>query len=173
METYINSNKAVENLKGKILELMNDKGMTAPYLASSLVNVFKPENKSRFSLKKDLNSTKMSDFLMNECIPVTLFCNMLTSIDSIKSFKVDGDLLETMTDYDFNVSLSNPKDQTLIYEFGIEMKFNVTQKGRKSDRDNFMIKLLKSPAIMASGVSKIIFRSSHPSGLCDRLEFLI
>ena len=34
-ETYINNNKAIENLNKKFLELMIDKGMTAPYLASS------------------------------------------------------------------------------------------------------------------------------------------
>ena len=36
-ETSINNNKAIENLNENVLELMNDKGMIAPYLASSLV----------------------------------------------------------------------------------------------------------------------------------------
>ena len=61
-ENSINNNKAIENLKEKILELMNDKGLISPYLASSLVNLFKPENKSQFRLKKDLDSTKMNVF---------------------------------------------------------------------------------------------------------------
>ena len=51
-ENSNNNNKAIENLNEKILELMNDSGLIAPYLASSLVNVFKPENKSQFRLKK-------------------------------------------------------------------------------------------------------------------------
>ena len=51
-ENSINNNKAIENLNEKIPELMNDKGMISPYLASSLVNLFKPENKSQFRLKK-------------------------------------------------------------------------------------------------------------------------
>ena len=51
-ENSINSNKAIENLNERILELMNDKGMMAPYLASSSVNLLKPENKSQFRLKK-------------------------------------------------------------------------------------------------------------------------
>ena len=150
-ENSIINNKAIENLNEKLLELMNDKGMIAPYLASSLFNLFKSENKSQFRLKKDLNSTKMNNFLINEGIPVTIFSNMLTFRDSNKSFKVDGDLLETITNYDFYVSHSIPKDQKLIYEFGKEMNFNIKQKGRKSDRDKSMIKILKSPAIMASG----------------------
>ena len=153
--------------------LMNDNALITPYLASSLVNLFKPEIKSHFRLKKDLNSTEMNDFLINEGIPVTLFSNMLLFRDSKKSFKLDGDLLETMTTYDFNVSHSDPKDQELIYEFGKQMNFNIKQKGRKSDRDKSMIKLLKSPAIMASGISNTIILSSNPDELCDRLKLLL
>ena len=47
-ENSNNNNKAIENLNEKILELMNDSGLIAPYLASSLVNDFKPENRSQF-----------------------------------------------------------------------------------------------------------------------------
>ena len=56
--TSIKNNKALESLNEKVLESMNDKGMIAPYLTSSLVNLFEPENKSQFRLLKDLNSTK-------------------------------------------------------------------------------------------------------------------
>ena len=115
----------------------------------------------------------MNDFLINEGILVTIFSNMLTFRDSNNPFKLDGDLLETITNYDFNVSHSNPKDQKLIYEFGKEMIFNIKQKGRKSDRDKSMIKLLKSPAIMASGISKTMFLSSDPDELCNRLKLLL
>ena len=44
-ENSINNNKAIENLNEKILGLMNNRGIIAPYFASSLVNHFKPENK--------------------------------------------------------------------------------------------------------------------------------
>ena len=40
------NNKALENLNKKVSDLMNDKGMRAPYFASFLVNLFKPENTS-------------------------------------------------------------------------------------------------------------------------------
>ena len=80
---------------------------------------------------------------------------MLTFRDSSESFKFDGDLLETMKNYDFNVNHSNPQDQKLIYEFGKEMKFDMRQKGRKSGRYKSLIKLLKSPAIMDSEISTI------------------
>ena len=70
-----------------------------------------------------------------------------------------------MTNYDFNVSHSNPKDQKLYYEFGKEMNFNLKQKGRNGDRDRSLMKLLKSPAIVASGISIIINLSADPDEL--------
>ena len=172
-ENSINNNKTTENLNEKILELMNNNGLIAPYLASSLVNLFKPENKSQLRLKKDLNSTKMNDFLINEGMPVTLVSNMLIFRDSNKSFKLEGDLLETMTNYDFNVDHSNQQDRKLIYEFVKEMNFNNRQNGNKSDRDKSITRLLRSPRIMASGVSKTIFLSSDPDELCNRLKLLL
>ena len=60
---------------------------------------------------------------------------MLTFGDSIKPFNLDGDLLETITNYDFNVSHANPQGQKLFYEFGKEMIFlyyrNKTKKQQK------------------------------------------
>ena len=169
-ESYIKNNKAIENLNEKVLELMNDKGMIAPYLASSLVNLFKTENRSQFKLIKDKNSIRMKDFLINGCILISLNSNMLTFRDSNKSFKLDGDLSETLTNYDFNVNHANPQDQKLIYEFGKEIKFDIRQKGRNSNRDNSMIKLRKSPAIMTSGISETILLSSDLDEFCDRLK---
>ena len=115
----------------------------------------------------------MNDFLINEGIPVTLVSNMLIFRDSNKSFKIEGDLLETMTNYDFNVDHSNQQDRKLIYEFVKEMNFNIRQKGNKSDRDKSIIRLLRSSRIMASGVSKTIFLSSDPDELCNRLKLLL
>ena len=172
-ENSNNNNKAIENLNEKILELMNDKGMIATFLASSSVNLFKPENKSQFRFKKDPNSTKMNDFLINKGIPVTLVSNLLIFRDSNKPFKLEGDLLKTITNYDFNVDHSNQQDRKLIYEFAKEMNFNIKENGNKSDRDKSIIRFLKSPAIMASGVSKTFFLSSDPDELCDRLSLLL
>ena len=62
-ETYIKNKKALEKLNGKVLEFMNNEGMIAPDLASFLVSLLKPENKSQFRLIKNIISTKMSNFL--------------------------------------------------------------------------------------------------------------
>ena len=110
-ETSIKNNQSISGLNRKELELMNDKGMIAPYLASSLVSLPKPENKSQFKLVKVHKPSTMKIFLINTSIPVTLYSNMLTSGDSNISFKVDGDLLETITIYVFNVAHSNSQGQ--------------------------------------------------------------
>ena len=172
-ENSINSNKAIENLNEKILELMNDKGLIAPYLTTSLVEVFKKDNKSQFRLRKDPNSTKMNDFLIHGTIPVTIFSNMITFRDSNKSFRLEGDLLKVITNYKFNVDHSSPQDKKLIYEFAKEMNYDIKSTGRPSVRHNSMVKLLDQPAIMASGFSKTIILSSDPNELCNRLKLLM
>ena len=172
-ENSINYNKAIENLNEKVLELMYDKGLIAPYLASSLVEVFKSDNKSQFRLRKDPNSTKMNDFLIHGQIPITLFSNMLTFRDTNKTFRLEGDLLKVMTNYKFNVDHSNQQDRKKIYEFAKEMKYDVKSTGRPGVRHSSMIRLLESPAIMASGISKTIILSSNPDELCDRLKLLL
>ena len=123
-ESSMKNNKAISDLNEKILELMNDKCLIAPYPASSLVNVFKSENKSQFRLRKDPNSTKMNDFLIHGNIPVTLFSNMITFRDSNKSFRLEGDLLKLITNYKFNADHSTPQDKKLIYEFAKEMNYD-------------------------------------------------
>ena len=60
-----------------------------------------------------------------------------------------------------------------MYDFEKELKFDAKALGNKSTRDRALIKLLNSPAIMASGVSKTIFLSSDPNELCDRLKLLL
>ena len=172
-ENSINNNKAKENLNEKILELMNDKGMIAPYLTTSLVEVFKKDNKSQFRLRKDPNSTKMNDFLIHGNVPVTIFSNLITFRDSNKNFRLEGDLLKVITNYKFNVDHSSSQDKKIIYNFAKEMNYDINSAGRPSVRHNSIIKLLEQPAIMASGISKILFLSSDPDDLCNRLKLLL
>ena len=62
---------------------MSDKGLIAPYLASSLVNLFESGKRSQFNLIKDANSIKMNDFLMNGGIPNNLYSNLLLLLEII------------------------------------------------------------------------------------------
>ena len=115
----------------------------------------------------------MTDFLIHGIIPVSLHSNMITFRDSNKSFRLEGDLLKTLTTYRFNADHSSPQDKKLIYEFAKELNYDTKSTGRPSTRHTSIIKILESPAIMASGVSKIIFLSSDPNELCDRLKILL
>ena len=172
-ETSIKNTKAISDLNERVLELMDEKGLIAPYLASSLVNLFKPENRSQFRLKKDLNSPKMNNFLIHGNIPVSLHSNMITFRDSNKSFRLEGDLLKTITNYKFIADHSCPHDKKLIYEFAKEMNYGTKSTGRPSTRHTSITKILELPAIMASGVSKTIFLSSDPNEICDGLKLLL
>ena len=172
-ETSNKNTKAISDLNEKVLELMDEKGLIAPYLTSSLVEVFKKDNKSQFRLRKDPNSTKMNDFLIHGTIPVTIFSNMITFRDSNKSFRLEGDLLKIITNHKFNADNSSHQDKKLIYEFAKEMNYDTKSTGRPSTRHASIIKILESPAIMASGVSKTIFLSSDANELCDRLKILL
>ena len=172
-ENSINNNKAIENLNEKILELMDEKGMIASYLTSSLVEVFKKDKKSQFRLRKDPDSTKLNEFLIHGKIPVTIFSNMITFRDTDKTFRLEGDLLKVITNHKFNVDHSNPQDRKIIYQFAKEMNYDIKSTGRPSTRHNSMIRLLDQPAIMASGISKTIILSSDTNELCDRLKLLL
>ena len=171
--TSIKDSKALESLNEKVLELMKDRGMIAPYLASSLVNLLKAETESHFRLIKDINSTKVYNFLINTIVPVTLISNMLTFKDSNNSFRLDGHVVKTIIKNEFNFYHSSQQDRKLIYELGKEKKFDNKPKRRPSIRDESVTKLPISPAIMASGIPNTIFLPTDSNELCDRLKLLL
>ena len=172
-ENSIKNNEALENLNNKLLEIMNDRGILASYLMSPLSKITNPENSTQFKLVKDSSSNRVNDLKINKTIPITLYNNMLFFRDTGKEFELTGDLLKMITNKNFNVDLASLADKKLMYDFAKEMNFDLKAQGNKSTRDRTLIKLLKSPAIMASGVSKTIFLSSAPDELCSRLKLLL
>ena len=98
---------------------------------------------------------------------------MLTFRDTNKQFELKGDLLEMITNSKYNVDLASLSDKRLMYDFVKEMHFDMKAPGNKSTRDKSIIRLLKSPKIMASGISKTIFLPSDPDELCNRLKLLL
>ena len=142
---------------------------------SPLSRITNPENKSQFKLVKDPNSNRVNDLLMKNKIPITLYGNMLTFRDTNKQFELTGDLLEMVTNNDYNVYHASLADKKLMFDFAKEMHFDMKAVGKKPTRDKTLIKLLKSPGLIisASGVSKTIFLSSDPNELCERLKLLL
>ena len=174
-ESSIKNNQAIENVNNKLLEIMNDRGILASYLMSPLSKITNPENTSQFKLIMDPNSNRVNDLLMKNKVPITLYGNMLTFRDTNKQFELTGDLLEMVTNKNYNVDHASLADKKLMYDFAKEMHFDQKALGKKSTRDKTLIKLLKSPGLIvsASGVSKTIFLSSDPDELCERLKLLL
>ena len=118
-ENSMNNNKVIENVNNKLLEIMNYRGILATYLMSPLSKITNPENKSQFKLVKDQNSNRVNDLLMKNKIPITLYGNMLTFRDTNKQFELTGDLLEMITNKDYNVdhaSLADKKLSMMIFQ---------------------------------------------------------
>ena len=172
-ESFINNNKAISDLNEKILELMNDRGILASCLMCPLSKITNPENTTQFKLIKDSSSNEVNDLKINNSITITLHNNLLTFRDTNKQFELKGDLLKMITNKNYNVNLASLADKKLMYDFAKEMQFDERRVGNKSTRDKTLIKLLNSPAIMASGISKTKILSSDPDEFCDRLRLLL
>ena len=172
-ETSIKNNQAMENLNNKLLEIIYDRCILALHLMSPLSKINIPEKASQFKLVKDSNSNRVNDLKINKTIPNTLYNNMLTFRDAGTEFELKGDLLKMVTNKNYNVDLASLSDKKLMYDFANEKKIDLKAPGNKSTRDRTLIKLLKSPAVLASSVSKTIFLSSDPNELCDRLKLLL
>ena len=97
---------------------------------------------------------------------------MLTFHDTGKEFELKGELLKMITNKNYNVNLASLQDKKLVYDFAKEMIFDLKAVGNKSIRDRTLIKLLNSPAIMASGITTI-FLSENADELCDRFRLLL
>ena len=119
---------------------------------SPLSKITNPENTTQFKLIKDSSSNRVNDLKINDSIPITLHNNLLTFRDTNKQFELKGDLLKMITNKNYNVDLASLSDKKLLYDFAKEMHFDERRVGNKSTRDKKLIKLLNSPAIMASGV---------------------
>ena len=85
-----------------------------------------------------------------------------------------GDVLKMINKEKYNVDLASLSDEKILYDFAKEINFDVKAMGNKSTQDRTLTKLFKSPGLMvfASGISNIIFLSSNPDELCDRLKLL-
>ena len=151
---------------------MNDRGILATYLVSLLSKITSPENSSQFKLVKDSNSNRVNDLKINKTKPITLYNKLLTFRDAGQEFELKGDLLKRITNKNYNVDLPSLQDKKFLYDFAIEKNFDMKAQCNKSTRDRTLTKLLKSPTIIASGISTV-FLSSDPDELCNRLKLIL
>ena len=111
--------------------------------------------------------------LIHSTIPITLHDNLLTFRHTGKVFELKEDLLKIITHKKFIFEPTSLTANKIMYDFATEMHFDEKRHGRKSTRDRSLIKLLKSTANMASGISNTKFLPSDPAELCDRLTLLL
>ena len=110
---------------------------------SPLSKITNAENTSQFKLVNDSSSNRVNDLLIHNTIPITLHDNLLTFRDTNEQFELKGDLLEMITNKNYNVDLASLQDKKQMYDFAKEMNFDLKAQGRKSTRDITLIKLLK------------------------------
>ena len=153
---------------------MNQRGILASYLMSRLSEITNPENTTQFKLVKDSSSNRFNELLIHNTIPVTLYKNLLTFLDT-KKIELKGDLLKMITNKNYNIDLASLLHKKLKYDFAKGMHFDVRASGNKSTRDRTLNKTLESPGLMvsASVVSNTINLQSDPKEMCDRLKSLL
>ena len=152
---------------------MNDRGKLDTYLMSPLSTITNPENSSQFKLVKDHNSKRVNDLIIKNEIPITFYNSLFTFRDTDNEFERKRDLLKIITTNNYNFDHASLADKKTMYDFAKEMHFDLRAVGKKSNRDRTLIKLLKSQAIMASGVPNTISLSSDPDELRERLKLLL
>ena len=86
------NNKALEILNNKLSKNLNDRGILASYLLSSLSKITNREHTVQFKLVKDLKSNRVNDLLINKTIPVTFLNIFLAFRKTDKKFDPQGDL---------------------------------------------------------------------------------
>ena len=124
---------------------MSDRGILASYLISPLYKTINPENSIQFKLVKGSSPNRVDDLLRNKTTTITLYNNLFTFRDTGKVFELQGDLLKTITNKNYNVDLASLSDKKLLNYFAKEMNIQLKAQGKKSTRDSTLIKLLKSP----------------------------
>ena len=153
MLTSKENNKALENLNDKLLQKMTDRGKIASFLLAPLSKITNLENTIQLKLEKDSNSNRVIDLLLHNTIPITLYENLPTIRDTGKVFEIKRDLLKMTTNKNYFVDLASLSVEKLMYDFAMEMYLDMKATGNKTTRNRSFIRLPKSPAIMASGIS--------------------
>ena len=113
-ETSIKNNQTLENLNNKLLEILIDRSILATYLMCPLPKLTNPENTTQYKLVRDANSNRVNDLLIHNTIPITLYNKRLTFRDTGREFELKGDLLEMITNKNYNVDLAKLSDKKLL-----------------------------------------------------------
>ena len=105
--------EATVDLNGKKLESLTNNCKRLLYLAKCSSNLTSLEERNQVRLLVDPRSDKVNDVMKSNTVPVSIYDKLITFEDSNKErLEVNGDLLEKITKYAFNVgSIQKGKDK--------------------------------------------------------------
>ena len=72
-------------------------------------------------------------------------------------FELIEDLLKMIINNKYKVDVASLSDTKKMFDFAKDLYFDVKVTGKKSTRDRTLRKIVKSPAIMASGISAYFY----------------
>ena len=70
------NNQAIESINNKLLQIMNDRGITTSFLLSPLSKITNPVNTNHIKLVKYSSSNRVNDLLLHNSKPITLHENL-------------------------------------------------------------------------------------------------
>ena len=91
---------------------------------------------------------------------------MLTFPDTDKNLEINEKLSKMITKKNYNIDLADLPDKNLMFEFAKEISFDEKVLCKKKHWDKSLMRLIKSSAIMAPGISTLIL-PENPNELYD------
>ena len=138
----------------------------ASYLLSTRSKVTDLEHASQFKPLNDPDSKGVDDLLLNERIPVILFNNLLTFPDTDKKLELEGELLEMITNKNYNVDLAKLSEKKLLFDFATERYFDEKASSNKALGINlwynYLNHLLSWQVLSKNQNQKGVLRDNYP-----------
>ena len=107
MSNSKDNRKGITDLNKKLSDILNDRCMLAHSFLSLLSETTTAKHTSQIKLVKDPQSNRVYDLLIKKTKHVTLYDNLIIFLDTDKKFQLKGDLLEMITNKDYNDDLAN------------------------------------------------------------------
>ena len=128
---------------------MKDRCLLSSCLVFPLFKTFNPEHTNQFKLADDPKLNKVKDILIKQTILGSLSGDLRTFRDTNKKFKLEGDVLKTITNKNYNVDISKIWDEKLLLIIAKQLCFVEKASCNQSNRNRSLYGLLESPAAMA------------------------
>ena len=151
------NDKAQAILNKKLSNILNDRGIIANYSLSPLSKMTNSAHTRQLKVLKYLDSNRVIILLINKRKPITVYDFLLTFPDTDKKFELDGELLKTITNINYNADLAKLSDRKITFEFAKELYFDEKALGNKNTKIKSLIRLPDLPTINAGSLKEKYF----------------